>query len=248
MRLLTPVVAINLGDRVQVTKNIDCSRQNFEMKPGHFNLVTAGTEQQASWHDPMNLCVLYVDESYLHRIVEEALESKQTFKLLGRANAFDPTLLSLAVRLVEEVKQPSPLAVLKGQSLIDLFLVQLAEAHSTLRKSATEYGVLSRRSLTDVVEYIESNLNQNLSLQEIAEVANLSSFHFLRQFKRTFLVTPHYYVLHRRVERAKLLLQNEAISIQDVATMVGFVDPGHFSKAFKQRTGLSPSQYRRQYR
>jgi AraC family transcriptional regulator len=246
MRTLTPILWANMSERVRMTRYADSATDSFELRSAQFNLFPAGTEQKIAWHDPLDLAVVGIDEQYFRDLLERALESS-SFELVPAFAADNPLLISLLIRLSEEIRQPGPLSVLKGQALTDLFLLQLAESHSTLSKQLVAPGNADRKRFSEVVEYIENNLTKTLTLQEIADVAGLSSFHFLRQFKRTFQLTPHDYVLQRRIERSKLLLQCGRYSIQEIAVAVGFVDPGHFSKAFKQRAGISPSQYRRTY-
>jgi AraC-like DNA-binding protein len=89
-------------------------------------------------------------------------------------------------------------------------------------------------------------LQQPLTLSQIAEVAWLSTHHFLRLFKRTFHETPHQYLIRKRIERAKYLLAHTDLSVTDVCLEVGFESLGSFSWLFRRRVGASPETFRLQ--
>jgi AraC family transcriptional regulator len=78
----------------------------------------------------------------------------------------------------------------------------------------------------------------------LAAVARLSPFHFARQFKEATGLPPHQYVISRRVERAKQLLQEGAeLSLAEVAAHVGFSDQSQFSHHFKRHVGVTPGRF-----
>ena len=95
--------------------------------------------------------------------------------------------------------------------------------------------------LRRVLEYIEAHLGENVSLSELAEVADLSLFHFAKLFKQSVGESPHQFVLRRRVERAKELLRNPEMSVLEASVRAGFADQRHFSKIFRRMVGASPS-------
>jgi AraC family transcriptional regulator len=96
-----------------------------------------------------------------------------------------------------------------------------------------------------VVEYIEEHLDGCPSLEQLAAVARLSPYHFARQFKAATGLPPHRYVIMRRVERAKHLLQaGTDLSLAEVAACAGFSDQSQFSRHFKRLLGVTPGQFR----
>jgi len=94
-------------------------------------------------------------------------------------------------------------------------------------------------------EYISKHLADEISLIDLANIAQLSPFHFARTFKRSFGQPPHRYLMHRRIELAKRLLESPAISVAEIAQAVGFVDPASFAAAFRRSVGTTPTAYRR---
>ena len=106
-------------------------------------------------------------------------------------------------------------------------------------------GVLPRGRLRAVVEYIEEHLDGRPSLEQLAAVVRLNPYHFARQFKRATGLPPHQYVIMRRVERARQLLQTGSdFSLAEVAAHVGFSDQSQLTYHFKRIIGVTPGQFR----
>jgi AraC family transcriptional regulator len=94
-----------------------------------------------------------------------------------------------------------------------------------------------------VIDYIEANMESDLRLAELGAVAEISRAHFARAFRNTVGMTPHAFVLQRRVARALELLTSRSLSINEVAVRCGFADQAHLTRVFKSRFGYPPSQY-----
>jgi AraC family transcriptional regulator len=107
-------------------------------------------------------------------------------------------------------------------------------------------GGLSPRQLQRVLEYIEAHLSESLHLSALAQINDMSESHFSRSFKKSTSIAPHQYVLNRRVEKAKHLLQQSQLSILEIALECGFAHPGHLSRHFKRIVGTTPRQFRHQ--
>jgi AraC-like DNA-binding protein len=107
-------------------------------------------------------------------------------------------------------------------------------------------GGLPTRTLRRVKDYIEENLDKNLQVATLADAAGYSAFHFARAFKESEGMTPHDYLIQRRIERAQALLTKTELSVSEVARASGFSDQSHLARHFRQQLGLSPSTLRRQ--
>jgi AraC-like DNA-binding protein/PAS domain-containing protein len=105
-------------------------------------------------------------------------------------------------------------------------------------------GGLSPTRTHRICEYINSNLDQNISLEALAEMAGLSMHHFARAFKQTVGMPPHCYVLQRRIEHAQQLLRNTELPLSEIALSAGFSDQSHLARHFRRITGMSPSVVR----
>jgi AraC family transcriptional regulator len=93
------------------------------------------------------------------------------------------------------------------------------------------------------MDYIHTYLDQDLSLEELAAIAQLSPYHFCRSFKQSTGFTPHQYLIRQGVERAKLLLKEGKIGILEVALTCGFTHQSHLNRHFKRITGVTPKKF-----
>lgn len=112
---------------------------------------------------------------------------------------------------------------------------------------AVQRGSLSDRTLRRLDEYVRANLARNLSLSDLSGIASLSKRHFLRAFQERIGATPYRYVLNLRIEEAKRRLSESEDSVTDVALAAGFSHSQHFSTAFRNATGMTPSTFRKRY-
>jgi AraC-like DNA-binding protein len=93
-------------------------------------------------------------------------------------------------------------------------------------------------------EHIDNNIEQRISVEALAKLANLSVGYFVRAFKQSVGVTPHDYLIRRRVERTMELLSGTDMPISEIALAAGFADQSHCARRFRQYVGVSPRDYR----
>jgi len=103
---------------------------------------------------------------------------------------------------------------------------------------------LPSRRLRRVTEYIQQNLEKNLSLADLAAVVCMSPYHFARLFRCSTGVPPHRFVVRQRIARARAFLATEELSIAQISGMVGFRTPSHFATVFRRVLGITPGAYR----
>ena len=98
-----------------------------------------------------------------------------------------------------------------------------------------------------VTDFIHANFNRQIVLFELANLVELNEYHFCRMFKLSFAQTPQQYLMSIRIEYAKQALKTSTYSLAYIALMCGFANQSHFGRNFKQRVGVTPSSYRRQF-
>jgi AraC family transcriptional regulator len=113
-------------------------------------------------------------------------------------------------------------------------------------RSPGRKATLSQRRLSQIQEFIESRLDTDLTLLELSTQSGYSRSHFLRSFHTTTGLTPHLYVLKRRTERARQLLERTDLSIVEIAYRCGFANQAHLTLTFRKQFGVTPGEYRRQ--
>lgn len=110
-------------------------------------------------------------------------------------------------------------------------------------KTKTKQEILKR--LTLAKEYINSNYNQNILLENIADHSCLSVNHLLRTFKEAYQISPYQYLVQLRLARAKHLLQSTPYSLNEIVGLVGFECPSSFIRLFKSTFNVTPAKYKR---
>ena len=105
-------------------------------------------------------------------------------------------------------------------------------------------GGLPPRVVRRLREHIDSNIDRRISVEALAKLANLSVCYFVRAFKQSVGVTPHDYLIRRRVKRTMELLSGTDMSLSEIALAAGFADQSHCARRFRQHVGMSPRDYR----
>ena len=104
---------------------------------------------------------------------------------------------------------------------------------------------LSDRQLSMVLELIDAQLPERPSLNDLAESLNVSTGYFCRAFRASTGLPPHQFIIRRRVDRARSLIESGTLSLSDIARTVGFKDHSQMSATFRKVLGVSPSYFRR---
>ena len=163
----------------------------------------------------------------------------------------DPLLAEIAYAIASELQTQSSAGKLLVEKLASSLAARLVQNHvsspAPVFPRITQEG-LDRRRLSRVLDYIEANLEGDLTIDHLASIACLSRFHFARAFKAGIGQAPHQYVSAKRLERAKGLLMRGDQPLVDIALALNFSCQANFTRAFRQVTGQTPGQYRRSFR
>jgi AraC family transcriptional regulator len=122
--------------------------------------------------------------------------------------------------------------------------LDLTDGPALPARGARIRGGLPPRVLRRVREYIESHLDQKIRIESLADTVGLSMFHFARAFKQSEGVTPHDYLVRRRVKRAMELVAGTDLPLSEIAVTVGFSDQSHCARRFREIVGVCPRDYR----
>jgi AraC family transcriptional regulator len=161
----------------------------------------------------------------------------------------DPLLAEIAYAITSELEHETSAGRLLVETLALGLMARLIQHQvgtlppGSFRPVAREG--LDPRRLARVLDYIEANLEGDLTVAQLAAVACLSQFHFARAFRLAIGQSPHRYVSARRLERAKELLADAVRALIDIALTLKFSCHANFTRAFRQATGRTPTEYRR---
>jgi AraC family transcriptional regulator len=147
---------------------------------------------------------------------------------------------------------PPDLGAVQGRSRERL------QVHTRPRLDALDTGTIAAeqeqrcglpaRMLKGIQEHIDVHLEKALSVEELASHLGISPSYFARSFRSSVGLTPHAYVMFRRLLRAQELLASTDLPLIDIALTTGFADQSHFSRRFHQMTGVPPRAFRLQHR
>jgi two-component system response regulator YesN len=126
-------------------------------------------------------------------------------------------------------------------ALKEEFGVRLEQGNKPVNREDT------RSAIEKAKRYIESNYHKDLSIEEVAELADLSISHFCTLYKQITGYTFLEYVTHCRMERAKYILQSSNVKVYQIAPLVGYQDPRYFTQVFKKASGQTPTEYREEH-
>lgn len=238
----------------------------YEMTPGRHLILNASTTYSLTIEarTPVEtFCVFFQDG-----FVEDALRSvtvpdaglldsphdrAESFALLESIHDSDEALgpqLSAMHRMVRDdgiaalllsgVMQNAAVTIVSRSAALTRLSRRLPATRAATRRELV-------RRLHQARDFMRAQLAGPLALPDIARAACLSPFHFHRSFRMFFGETPHQYVLRLRLERAADRLRRSIVPVTDIALDVGFENPAHFSRAFKQRFNCTPQDYRRMF-
>lgn len=156
----------------------------------------------------------------------------------------DAALGALLPLLEREIPIGSATRRLMIDSLSLAIAVALARVDPGIFAREAARITLPKWRLRRLLDFVEAHLSEPISLDDLAEVACLSPFHFSRVFKQATGITPHRYLAKRRVERACEMLAQTALPIEEVARLCGFSSQKYFTSIFTQAVGVSPGRYR----
>jgi AraC family transcriptional regulator len=214
---------------------------------GSVSVIPAGIPSRWRWGGSKDSLHVFLEPRLVERVAAEAFGIDPARWELPPLDRLDPPGLGAALRAVDaELSAGGAGGPLAAESLANVLAVHLIRHVSGPRRPArARDGVLPRGKLRAVIDYIEGHLDAGPTLAEMAAVARISPYHFARQFKAATGLPPHRYVIARRIERAKGILQAGGdVPLAQVAARAGFSDQSQFSHHFKRLVGVTPGRFR----
>src|SRR5262245_41063965 len=213
---------------------------------GSISLVPAGSPalwRRSGRNDTLHI---YLEPGLVARVAAEAFELDPARETIRPFDCLQlPQLRAAMLAVNDELTADAAGGPLAAESLANLLAVHLIRHVLEPRRPARRPdGALPRGRLRAVVAYIEDHLDAGPSLELMAAVARVSTYHFAHQFKQATGLPPYQYVIMRRVERTQQLLREGDLSLAEVAARAGFPDQSAFCRHFKRLVGVTPGQFR----
>ncbi|HEY5792310.1 MAG TPA: AraC family transcriptional regulator [Chthoniobacterales bacterium] len=210
-------------------------------QPGDILINPRGNFVAPRWSREVEFFLLGIDPEFLAGCPDEWAVPPAGID--PRFHFRDELLFHLVRALASEFEGPAPADRLYTDALAGALMAHLLKG--VLRRSAVSpKGGLSARQLAQVRDFIEAHLAGEIRLPALARQANLSPSHFLALFRRSTGLSPHQYLMRRRVERARSLLRQRNLSLVEIAQCCGFADQSHLTRMVRRYTGATPRQLR----
>lgn len=210
--------------------------------PGDILVLPEGEASDWEWTTECHVLCLYLAPSFLVDAYR-AMTGRDAgrVELVARRNHADPLIYQLGLALQRELAAPGPASRLYVEALSQALVVHLLRTGAAVRPPPeAARGGLAPAAMRRVLEHIEAHLADDLSQAAVAAVAGVSQYHFARQFRRSTGESLHRYVVGRRLEAARRLLEGGRHSVVEVAALAGFADQSHMHRLFKERYGVTP--------
>lgn len=179
----------------------------------------------------------YVTKHWIHFTFEA--NSKDPFKELRLP-------VSVSVDQLKPMEKAFKTAYSKANTMHELLMQQakIMEIISEFLRLAGYDESYSADPLQAVMEYIRTNVEENITVEKLAEIMHLHPNYFIRMFKQLTGMPPMKYITLSKMERAKSLLEHTDMPVSDISITLGYKDPAHFTKVFKASCGYSPRRFR----
>lgn len=211
---------------------------------GELHIIPANRPLFLRWAGSLRVLVIALEPRFIEQVMGDAFDGDGS-ALRTAIGIRDPVIEGMVAAWRQELAERGAGGRLYVEGLGSALVVHLFRTYgdgpTRLRPVVGGLGVLRLRRVTD---YIEAHLAEDVSLDDLAAVANLSTHHFGEAFKASTGTSPYRYLIERRIHRAKELLLGADRSIAEVALTVGFASHSHFTDNFRKLTGTTPSRFR----
>lgn len=241
------MISLKLKDYPECEGWVGHKVRKYDVHAGTTYIYDLTTDPRYVINKPYHSIFFYVPRSALDAVADQSNAARISHLHSPLGESFDdPVIRHLGLSLLEAVRRPAE----ANQLFVDHVTMAIALHAATVYGGmkffkALAKGGLTQRQLKRVCDYIDANLDGTTTLEALALECGLSSSHFSRAFRHSTGFSPHQWLLRRRVETAKALLQVPTMTLAEVAVGAGFTDASHLSRVFKSVTGASPGTWRR---
>lgn len=239
-----PVLALIDAGAAEADISFPLRTVHLDVAEGTMGLFEPGETRSSRWRcDSVRRIMIDIDMTWLAQR-QLVADEWRTLRIRQDLAFRDPAVIALARAMVREAAEHNASGRLYAEALSVALAARLAATHGSGLRTLRERGQLTTAQLRRVDEQIDARLDGSIPLALLAEAAGFSAPHFARLFRRTVGCSPHQYVLRKRVERARMLLERTRLPLAAVASAAGFSTQSHMSTVFARLLGTTPGQLR----
>lgn len=243
------ILCFHVGPAARLSCRRDGKQYNGTAVHGDIDIIPAFTPSRwvAHDHNDRNL-LLSLPQTLIHSVAQQAGHDSTRIEIRNRFQVRDPELELIANAIHREIDAGQPSGRLYTEGLVVAIASRLIAQHSSISqplRMAT--ATLSGHRLKQVLSFIEDQLAEDLSLDQIAAVAGVSPSHLKSLFRQAVGLPVHQYVIQRRIQRARALLTQDNLTMAEIAAATGFAHQSHLARHIRRATGLAPNDLRRRF-
>lgn len=214
---------------------------------GQFTLLDLNLGHASHLRDPIDCLAMYLPRKALDKFAEEEGGRRiETIRVKPGIALDDSIVRNLAASLMSALERPEQVNQLFVEHVALALLAHLGSTYGEMPAALElKRGGLAPWQPRRAKELLVAHIDGEIALEELAHQCGLSRSHFARAFKVTTGAAPHRWLLTQRVQRAKDLLLNSKLSLEQIAGRCGFADQSHLTRVFANFVGMTPGQWRR---
>jgi len=220
-----------------------------QVRRGDIFVTGSKTPYELRWRSPLGA---EIDVMHIHLGVDQCLAA---FEMVypDKANTVevtdffgrDETLAHLSFACAEMLSARTADNAKRVAGLAHLLAIYVAEKYTNVASQRPVYrGGLPIVRLRKIEDYVHAHVSESISIDSLAELAELSPFHFSRVFKQATGITPLQFVTRERMLQAQQLIRETSRSLIEIALEVGYTSPSHFAQVFRRTVGMAPTEFR----
>lgn len=215
---------------------------------GVTTLMTRGEPSCWRWNQEIEVSQFYLSPSLMMKTASEVFDrDPQGMEFRDLLRIEDPILDWICDQMVQEVAAGAPGGRLYYDSLALQASVHILRRYASIRfKMPVSQGHFRPSHRRLIEDYIEQNIERNITIEELANACNCEPFQFSRKFRKEFEIQPHAYILRRKVEHACEYLRQDRLPLKDIALLSGFSDQSHLNRVFRRHLKITPTEFRKQ--
>ena len=239
-------IAVAFKHYSKVERNLDGVFRKEHQHPGSVVIVPKEVEHWVAWKGNISFALFSIPPQELAEIAPETVnpEKVELMPTFGESEP-DHLISSIGVAIKQQLETDPYGCSFYVEHLMNAMCAHLLKHYCTIKPNLKNYDSgLSLYKLKQAIDYINDNLNNDITISDIANQVNISPYYFSRLFRKSTGFSPYRYVIQQRIAKAKQLIKQTGMTLADIALNCGFSSQTKMTLHFRKLTGLTPKKYR----